>query len=1051
MNLPKLCIERPVMVSMIFLAGILFGTITFKLLPVEMMPNRSFGHITIYVGVRGGMPASEIEKRVAKPIEEAVGSVSHLKNILSISKEGNTTVILQFELGTDMDFAALEVREKFNRIRNKLPKEIEKPIIAKYEYTDVPIMIVAVMSNSRSAEELRKIVDEKIKDAIQRIEGVAKVEVTGGREGKIIVEVDKYKLQSFSLPISLVVEAINANNLNLLAGEIKKKKDKYLVRTIGELRTLDDIGNLVITATEKNSVIRIKDVAKVEDSYLDPVGFSRVNTKPSVSLYIQKESLANTVKVVSLIEKEIDKLRKKLDKDIRIVSTYNQAEYIKTSIKGVKISLLLGAILAFSILFLFLRDFAGVMIMGIAIPISVFSTFALMYFTKLSINLMTLSGLALGVGMLVDNSIVVIENVFKKIENIYKTHKLENPDDKQPFVITQEIKKKVAAVGTQEMFLAILASTITTLAVFLPIIFINPETRSIYSGMALTIIYALCTSFLCAFTLIPMLLSRIKIRVKERGHATSSIYNKAIKICLKFRYLTILVAIVIFIVSLHQTKKLEKEFMGISEQNEFTIFIQMETGTRLEVSDKIVSQVERFVSKLPEVKNVTAKIEPWSSKIFVELQPLSQRKLSTAEVINKIRPFTEKLKPAFIYFEEPQEVGTKEIIIEIFGYDYEILKGIAMEIGRKIKGIQKFTDVKIRMREGRPEMLVKINKAKAAMMGLSVKDIALILHTHMRGLVATRFRGLREPLVRIKEKRGTHTPTSTLKNPRFTYRKMGEAEEIETIVRLRKEFRKTFEDLKRINLLTPEGEIIYLSQIADFEFSTGPSEIWRKNKARMIQVSANTGGMALGTAGEKVKEVLKDLSLPKDYFWQLGGTYDKMIRNQKELTSAIFLSIIIIYMILASLFESFSQPLIILITVPLAAVGATLALKLTNKPISIGVLMGIILLGGIIVNNAIILVDRINFLKRKFKGSSSYDTVIKAATDRVRPILMTSSTTIASMFFMAIDRSESANLWSPLAITVIGGMVIGTSLTLFVVPSIYLIFEDIKRILKFRR
>lgn len=1081
MSLPKLSIQRPVLTSMFFLGIVLIGIISFRLLPVEMMPNMSFGHITIYINIRGGIPASDVEETVSKVVEEAVGSVSHLKNILSISKEGNSTIILEFEPGINMDFAALEVREKFNRIRNKLPKEIEKPVVAKYEYTDVPILIVAATSNVRSAEDIRKIVDEKIKPNIQRIEGVARVEVAGGRESKVLVEIDKYKLQSFSLPINAIVDVISINNLNLLAGEIKKATDKYLVRTIGEFQDLEDIGNLAIVTTKDGSIIRIKDIAKVEDSYLDPTSFSRVNAQAAVSLYIQKESLANTVKVASLIEKEVWRLRETLDKDIQISLTSNQAEYIKKAIQGVKISLFLGALLAFFILFIFLRDIFTITVIGITIPASILFTFIFMWISRLSVNLMTLSGLALGVGMVVDSSIVVIENIFKKIENISKAKQKDKeeflpagdtgknasaasvnseiPPENEPvknsfFSLGKDIKKSICAAGAEEMLLAIVASTATTLAVFTPLVFINPETKILYSGLALTISFALCSSLLCALTLVPMFISQIKtnIRTSVKKNIKKRIeilpfYEKILKKCLKFRYLVIGGSIAVFIISIGQMNKLEREFIGIAEQNKFTIFIEMPTGTRLDVTDKIVKHIEKIVAKMEEVQNVTAKVEPWSSKIYVVLKPLNKRELSTPEVIEKIRPYAEKLKSAFIYFEEPQEVGTKEILLEIFGYDYEVLKDIAVKTAQRIQAVPEFTDTKIRMREGRPEMHVNINKDKAAMLGLTVQNIALSLHTQLRGLVATRYRGIREPLIRMRQDKPYSPPS--VKD--FIYSKEEKEEkEIESIVRLDEMFRQKFDDVKRMNLVTPDGELIYLTQVADFKFDIGPSEIWRKNKARMVQVSANTGGLALGTAGERVKEVLKDMKLPKDYFWQLGGNYEKMLRNQRELTFAVVLSIILIYMILASLYESFIQPFIILIAVPFALIGAVFALRITRNPISIGAMMGVIMLGGIVVNNAIILIDRINFLKRKIQGET-FDIVVQASMDRLRPIIITSLTTIASMLFLAIDRSESSPLWSPLAITVIGGMSISTILTLLLVPCLYSIFDDFKLLTKYRR
>ncbi len=1106
MGLPNLSVKRPVAISMFFIGAILIGAISFRLLPVEMMPNTSFGDITININVRGGIPAAEIEERIAKPVEEAVGAVTHLKNILSISKEGNATIILEFEPGTDMDFAALEVREKFNRIRNKLPREIEKPVIAKYEYMDVPIMILAITSKIRTPEELRKIVDEKIKNRIQRIEGVARAEVSGGREGKILIEVDQRKLQAYSLSINQLVHIISLNNSNLLAGEIKRAKDKYLVRTIGEFQSLEDIENLAVATTKHGSVIRIKDIAEVHDSYLDPTAFARVNTQPVVSIYVQKESTANTVKIAQRIDKELKALEEILEKDIKILPTFNQAEYIQKAINRVKLSLGYGAILATLILFVFLRDFRSVFIIASTIPISVLFTFSLMFFGKLTLNVMTLSGLALGIGMLLDNSIVVLENIFKKRHEAIKSL------SSQSILLSgnKDLEKDLSISGASEMLLAIVASTITTLAVFLPLVFINPEIKMLYSGIALTITFSLMASLFVSLALVPMLAARLRLKMPQpsrtpipststEGSVSSSstvqedkaeqstniempfpadtkkdplqkpekiitgFYHNFINQCLSFRYLIVVLAALTFVLVIQQGKKLEREFIGIAEQNKFTIFIEMPTGTRLEVSDEIVAQVEKIVSKRPEIKTVTAKIEPWSSKVYVELLPLDERKITTGELIDELRPLTANIEPAFIYYEEPEEIGTKEILLELYGYDYDVLKSLAIQVAQKIQPIPKFADVKIRMREGRPEMRLIIDKKQISLFGLTVEDIALNLHTQMRGLVATRYRGTEEPLLRLKEESfSKQPPYFTRQEQQVLQRKSGEfkelfmptsihkaeAKEIETIVRLKEKFRRTFEDLRRISIITPENEQVYLSQLAKFKFDLGPSEIWRKNKARMIQVSANTGGMALGTAAENVKRALADLKLPKDYFWQFGGNYDKMIQNQKELSFALLLSLILVYMILASLFESFRQPFIILLTVPLAAIGAITALRFMDKPIGIGVLIGAIMLGGIVVNNAIILIDRINFLRRSRPGLyggriGTRQAVATASRDRLRPILMTSLTTILGLLPMALDKSEASNLWSPLAITVIGGLSISTFLTLFVIPSVYLIFDDL--------
>ncbi len=1071
MSLPNLSANKPITISMFFLGITLIGVIAFQLLPVEMMPNVSFGDITINIDVRGGIPASEVEKRICRPVEEAVGSASNLKNILSIAKEGSSTTILEFEPGTNMDFAALEVREKFNRIRNKLPPEIEKPVIAKYEYMDVPIMIIAITSDRRTPEELRKIVDDRIKDRFQRIEGVARTEIAGGRENKILIEIDQYKLQSFGLSINNVVDTINANNSNLLAGDIKRTKDKFLVRAIGEFQNLADIENLAVATTKIGSLIRVKDIARVKDSFLDPVAYARLNLHQVVTIYVQKETAGNTVKIAKLIKKEIESLKPILDKDIKITPTFNQAESIEAAIAQVQSSLLYGAGLAIFILLIFLGDLRLVFIISTSIPLAILLAVSLMYFSKITLNVMSLSGLALGVGMLVDCSIVVLDNIFKKRDEAVE--KGFSP------TLAKNIQKASATEGADEMLLAITASTLTTVIVFLPLVFINPEIRMLYSGIAVTITYSLMASLLTALTLVPMLASQLKLKVTLKpapddlitpspkpteppiinriGEALGNFYKAMISLTITLRYLVIVICIVAGLKVYQESKKLEKEFIGIAEQNKFTVFIELPTGTKLEVSDKIVNLVENFISKVPEIKTYTAKVEPWSSKIYVELYPLAVRKKPTSQIIAELRPLTSKIDPAFIYYEEPEEIGTKEILIEVYGYDYEILKSLAIQIAQRMQTVPKFTDTKIRMREGRPEMHLLIDKEQAALFGLTTEQISLAMHTHMRGLVATHYRGGSGPMLRVKDESYNNplpfstSPVST--NKISSTSGSPQAEETETIVRLQEKYRRTIDDLRKLTMATPDGSQIFLSQLAQFKYDLGPSEIWRKNKSRMVQVSANMGGTALGTAAERVKEVLKDLKMPKDYFWQFGGNYDKMIRNDRELRIALAESLVLVYMILASLFESFSQPFIILVTVPLAAIGAIMALRWTGTSIGMGVFIGAIMLGGIVVNNAIVLVDRINFFRHKLGfdyGSKSQgrQAVILASFDRLRPIMMTSLTTILGLVPMALDKSESAKLWSPLAITVIGGMTVATFLTLFVIPCIYFIFKDFRLIRK---
>ena len=1026
MGLPSLSVKRPITISMFFLGIIIIGFIAFSRLPIELLPNFSFGDISIFINIRGGLPSEEVEEQVTKPIEEAVGTVSHLRNLISVSEEGRSRIVLRFEPGINMNYALLEVREKFSRIRSKLPKQIEKPVIAKFEQQDRPIVILAVTALGYTPEMLRRIVDENIKDRILRVNGVANVDIGGGRERKILVEVDQRKLQAYNLPIGRVINALNTNNIDLLLGSYDNKRNKHLIRVSGGFKSIENIENVGIAVTPSRSIIKVKDVADVKDSYLEAQSYARVNVLPVVSLYIQKESEANTVAVAQGIEKVKQELTSGiLDKRIRVIETYNQADSIKQAIDGVKKTLLWGALFAILVLWFFLRDMRSTFIIAASIPVSVIATFMCMYFFKITLNIMTLSGLAIGVGMLVDSSVVVLENIHRLKESGLKI-------------------KKAVIEGAQEMILAITAGTVTTIVVFLPIIFISKDIRILYMGLALTVAFSLIASLFVALSLVPMLSVYLpamdwrKLFRPKKPKAKSVIevsgikrrpfiekfrkrYRRLLIRSLRSRYALVIVTIVLFCGAIYVLQvHVEKEFVGTAQQQDFTIFIELPTGAKLDISDQAVTGIEGVLETIPEIKQFSSRIEKWSSKIYVKLVPLGQRTRSTKEVIEDLRTRVEdverKFREAFIYFEEAEESETNEIIIDIFGYNYNNLNEIAISMLTRMQAIPGLLDLKIRWRKGRPEWKLKVNRRKASMYGLTVDDVANVVHAQMRGLRATLY----------------HT----------------DAKEIEVIGRLQEKDRRTLDQLRKLTLTAPDGTSVFLEQVVDLEPGIGPSKIWRKNKSRMIQISANRGSLAFGTAADKIQEVLKDLKLPKDYYYNLGDNYWRMIRNQKEFLAIwppgiLWIVIVLIYLVLASLFESYSQPFIIMITVPLAVIGVAAALWMTKKTINISVLMGGIMLGGIVVNNAIILVDYTNrLIQQGFRGKRA---IVTASIRRLRPIMMTTCTTLLGLLPMAADKSEQATLWSPLAITVMGGLISSTVLTLFVVPSTYVIFQDIRR------
>jgi len=991
-------VKRPVTIMMLFIGISIVGLISLSELPIELMPNTSYPVVTINIDYPG-VPPTEVESMVTTKVEESVATVAHLRSIESSSEDGKSETILEFEPGTDMNFAALEVREKFARVRNKLPKGIRKPILGKYDVADAPVMIFALLSETITTEVMRNIAEKTLKEPLGRVSGVSNVEISGGRERKIMVEVDQSRLQSYGISIEQIVKALHDNNVNLMAGSLERGNYKYLVRTIGQFKTVEGIKKIGLATSPEGAVVYLGDVATIRDSYLEAAGYARYDTAPTVSIYIHKERQANTLEVCKGIVEMMDRLKPQLRKGIRVVTVQNQSISIKKSIDAVKEALVEGAILSGLILVITLRSVRSPALIFVSIPLSLLATFIAMRFQNITINTMTLSGLALACGNIVDASIVVLDNVFKKNE------------DGMPL-------KEAVVTGTEEVGFAIISSTITTIVVFLPIIFVNKEVRMLYSGLAMTVCYSLAASLFVAQTLMPVMIARFlkepkrekwvwEERKPKLGRVLMAAYRKLLSLMIRWRYICLAVVLVMLGLAVFLNTKIGNEFMGQVEENKVNVNLTLPAGTKLDISNDIVKRVERFMAKVPEVKNISSLVEQNRSEIHVEFKPMGQRKRSTKEILDELRPKLAQFRPAYVYFDEKQEVGTKNMIIDLYGYDYVVLKQLAVSIANKLESLPGLSDVRIRMKEGRPEMRFQVDKAKASQFDLNVKALAEEVNTQMRGVIGTNF----------------HTV----------------GEEIETIVRLKEEDRKTLDDITKLTVSAPNGDQLYLSQIGTFSPGLGPSEIWRKNKSRMIQLSA-TVSTDLGSAVNKARTALTGIDFPKGYYYRFGGNYDKMTESSKQLTIAVVLTIVLVYMVLASFFESYSQPFIIMLSVILAVVGVVLALYISGKPKSVGVFIGMRMLVGMVVGPTIILVEKINQLMDE--GWGMLKAALSASQSRLRPIWLTVAATILGLIPMAFDTSEGSNLWAPLAITMLGGLTSSTILTLLFVPGVYLMFED---------
>lgn len=1008
MGLPTASVKRPVLIYVIFAGLILLGMIALFLLPMELYQGSSRGIISIIIRARGGLPPIEVERMITRLVEEAVSTAAHLKTMYSNSREAESRVTLEFEPGVDMRFAGLEVREKFSRIKSFLPSEIEKPVIANFEDSDAAVLIYAVTSRTLAPEKIREIVDQELKPRLDRVDGVASVEVYGGRERKILVEMDRDKMFAYNISIERVMDVIGASNIALLAGSFERGAYDFAVRTMGAFTSLDEIGNLGIKATRQGSIIPLKEIATVKDAYLEPEDYARLNLDQNVSLYIKKSSLANTIEVVTHLKKVVDQFTKEQRGDLNATVVSDKAKLIKRAIGDVRNSLLLGVFFVATIIYLSLRRWILSFIVLLTIPISVVCTFLLMWLLGFSLNVMTLSGLALSIGIMVDSATVVIENIVKKKE--------------------EGLKHAQAVVkGTEEVWLPLLASLLTSLCVFLPILFIDKEIQMVYQGFAVTVSIALTLSLMAAVVLTPVFLHKRPFGVERSESGTASrpifffqrmliLYEQGARWCFRSRYLLLLLLTLLFAFSAWRLAKRHIDLPTQLEENEFAIVVFPLAGAKLEANDEVAQRLEHLIREFKEVEMVSVTVQKDDLRFFVRLIPRGKRKMSKEMIMDEVREKGNELikqvhdEYSLIVDEGVASEEAKKLVINIFGLENERLEQLAHEIAQKISSISGLTNLVMTDLRKRPEYSVVVDKGRAGYYGLTVKDVADSLHAQVRGMRPTKFHELEK------------------------------GQEIETITRLQPIYRQKVDDLQEIYFVSPkDGAQIELKQIAGVYPSRGPQTIDRKDKYRYVFVKGDAH-RALETIAQEVKAALRDLEMPKDYFWRFGGRYEELLKGKSQLAYGVALSIALVYMVLACLYQSYSQPIMIMIAIPLAAIGVLAALAFTRKPLSEQVFIGMFILVGYVVNASIILMDRFNHLKLTIPNPA--ECWIRSAQDRLRPILVTTGSTVIGFIPMAIDRGESSELWSPLAITMIGGILASTFLSLFVIPMIHISFLD---------
>jgi len=989
-------IKKPITTLMLVVALIMFSGIMVVRIPVELNPSTQSGMVSVITRLRGGVASSEVEKYVTRPLEEVFSELNGLKEMISSSKESESNIMMQFHYGVDTDFIVIDVREKLNIVKHLLPKETEKPIIAKFEQSDAPIIIISLSSLKHSPEQLREIAEEQIKEKLMRVTGVANVEIGGGRERKLLIEIDNSKLIAYNLPILEVVQKINLSNISISAGDIDEKGKNFIIRATGEYNNVEEIQNTGIAITAAGSVVRIKDIASVRDSYYEPTSFARLNVQDVVSLYIQKESAANTISTARDAIKVVDGLKGVLDDSIVVTVVKNDAEYINKAIYSLCEALVVSAILLAGILFLFMRNIRNIVIVCTTLPLSLFISVLLMYFTKQTFNVMTLSGLAMGMANVMDNAIVVIENIsFHHHRKTYAT------------------KEELVVEGTAELWQPIFASTVTTIVVFLPFVFLEPEIRQLYMPFGLTITFALIASLISTMIFVPPLIFRwqnnFELEFKKWYIKIRHIYGKILKFVFKRQFYVWLFVLGLFLFSAHILQTRDSEFLDAGDANTFRIGIQFPPATRIEHSNEIVKNIEKkLMSYKDDVERVSSKVEKLHT--FIEVKVYKDADYFKERFRAHFKDFGE----AFIYYQDSNSSGNKEMFVDFYGNDYEELKQLAYSSSGRLQQVKGLDDVKIRMREDEPEINLFVDNLRLSNFGLTAYYFGNTLHCQLRGLIATQYRT--------------------------------EGKQIETIARLVPGTVKSVSDVMMLKIINSRKEVVHVAQVAVPKEVKTNQEIWHKNKKRFIQISANRKKIGLTTAANGINTALKGIAFPRDYSFKLSGDYEKTVNSQGQFMLAVALTVILIYFVLASIFESYAQPFLIMGALPLSIIGVAVSLWAFKKSISLGVWIGIMILFGSIVYGSIIIVDKIN--QRRVGRKNILRVIFESCKERLRPELITFLMKTIGLLPMVLSRDEAATMWRSLGLTVLFGTITGTMLTLLIIPTAYYLMEDPRKSLE---
>ena len=1011
MSWARVAVRRPVAVSMGMVTLVLFGLISLAGLNVNLLPDLSYPTLTVRTELEGAAPA-EIETLVTRPVEETVGTVNGIRRIESVSRSGQSDVVLRFGWGTSMDDASLEVREKLEILQ--LPFEASRPVLLRFDPSTDPILRLALgteddAQGDAALKPLRRHADEQLRKDLEPIEGVAAVRVSGGLEDEIAIAVDGQRLDRLGLRVSDVAEVLARENVNLSAGRLEDGTRRYLVRTINQFTSVEAIGD-VIVARRGERPVYLRDVAEVTQSSREREAVTRLDGREAVEIAIYKEGDANTVAVAGAVLARLSSVRADLPAGMRLEVVENQARFIESAVDEVVGNAVLGGLLAMVVILLFLRDAASTLIIAVSIPVSIVATFFLMARTGISLNIMSLGGIALATGLLVDNAIVVLENIARRRA-------------------VGDERESAAVTGTRQVTAAIVASTLTTIAVFLPLAFVEGIAGQLFGEQALTISYALAISLVVALTLIPMLAARLGGRAEkrlQRGSAGGAWmtalrerYRSVLEGALRHRWTVVGIAAALLAVAVADLWQRDTELVPQLSQGRFEVEAELPPGTPLAGTDRVMQRIQDAARQLPEVdysfgiagSGNRIDASPTESgenvsRVLLSLKtaaPDAERRAMAdlrAELSGLPGVSLRMKRPELMSFDTPLE-------IELAGHDLAALKTGADRVAERLRTSERFVDVESSLEQGHPEVQVRFDQERISALGLTVREVADQLVNAVRGTVASR----------------------------YSWRDR----KIDILVRAAEEDRSSVGDLRGLIVNPGSDRPVTLAAVADVVVTEGPARIRRAGQERVAVVSANLSHGALGAAVEEAERLLADVVLPAGTVLRITGQNEELQASTRSLLFALALAVFLVYLVMASQFESLLHPFVILFSVPLAGVGAWLGLALTGTALSVMVFIGLIMLTGIVVNNAIVLIDLVNTLRAD--GMARYEAIVEGACQRLRPILMTTLTTTLGLLPMALGLGEGGEIRAPMAITVIGGLLVSTALTLIVIPVVYSLLD----------